>query len=149
MRSALTGHGIIVGDELEATAHEISPAWVRSYLESTGTLPDWRHPVENGAPAPVALLSLLWFRPAETTYEFSPDRVQMSQALTCHSPLRIGATVLVTGRVTDKYERRGRVIAVFETTFTEAGGALLATATSHLMVPAGESATQDGATNRQ
>ena len=73
------------------------------------------HPLEPGALYPLiaANLTVLTFADVRPTL---PTMIQTRQRLVCHRRADAPAALVTTGRVSDRYERRGRSYVVVETT---------------------------------
>jgi acyl dehydratase len=129
----MTAQSVVLGDEHDVAFHAITREWVQAYIAAVGGV--WEGVVADGERAPPTALSVLSFKACEATYEMYAGRIQISQELRFFAPLLIGSTVVITSRVLDKYERRGRTVAVFETTFLDDRGACIARGISHVILP--------------
>jgi hypothetical protein len=102
------------GAELPALRVTVSPAANERYWRAAGV----QHPaLEAGAlyPPIAANLTVLCFA------KLCPDAmIQTRQVLRCHRIAHAGVELVTRGRVTDRYEKRGREYVDVETTVTTA-----------------------------
>ena len=93
---------------------------------------------DAGPLVPPAVLSLYLLPILYQRYPPLQGIVLTHQRFALHRPLRAGDLVIATGRIDEKYERRGRRFVRWTATFRTAGGALAAEATNTFMLPESE-----------
>jgi hypothetical protein len=116
--------GAVVGTELGPVRFTVSPAANERYWASAGA----DHPaLRQGAlyPPIAANLAILAFQTVATR-----PLLHTAQRVVCHRRGEAGSELQVTGRVVERYEKRGRDYAVVEAVVTLPDGAPLWTSTA-------------------
>jgi hypothetical protein len=119
----LAFHDIPIGADLGSVDYEITDSLARRHLQSTHQT---EYPTEGDLSfAPASILASDGIRLAETRYDIS-ESVHAGQRLEVLDLPIVGSTVTVSGRLTDKFERKGRQYVVMETDSRDDRGRLLA-----------------------
>ena len=125
------------GLDLGVYEYTITPEQVRAYAASLGDQTDWYEQDSpfGGPIAPPGFLANDYVKLIASQYEFVGG-VHAKQENTYLNPARPGRLIRVTGQVAEKYERRGKLWIVVETTTTDESGLTLARSRNTLMMPA-------------
>ena len=125
------------GLDLGVYEYTITPEQARAYAASLGDQTDWYEQDSpfGGPIAPPGFLANDYVKLIASQYEFVGG-VHAKQENTYLSPARPGRRLRVTGRIADKYERRGKLWIVVETTTTDETGQELARSRNTLLMPA-------------
>ena len=125
------------GLDLGVYEYTITPEQVRAYAASLGDQTDWYEQDSpfGGPIAPPGFLANDYVKLIASQYEFVGG-VHAKQENTYLSPARPGRRLRVTGRIADKYERRGKLWIGDETTTTDETGQGLARSCNTLLMPA-------------
>ena len=125
------------GLDLGVYEYTITPEQVRAYAASLGDQTAWydQDSPFGGPIAPAGFLANDYVKLIASQYEFVGG-VHAKQENTYLNPARPGRRIRVTGQVVDKYERRGKLWIVVETTTTDETGLTLARSRNTLMMPA-------------
>lgn len=125
------------GFDLGSIEYTITPDQARAYEDSLRDETDWSG-TSSPFGAPVASPGLLasdYVKLIASQYEFVGG-VHAKQENTYLGPPPVGRSLRVTGQVVDKYERRGRLWLVVETTTSDDAGRAVARSRNTLMMPA-------------
>lgn len=124
------------GLDLGSYEYTIAPDQAQRYAASLGDRTDWLAPQSpfGGPVAPPGFLSNDYMKLIASQYEFVGG-VHAKQENEYLAPPPIGERLRVTGRVVDKYERRGRLWIVVETATADAAGTVIARSRNTLMMP--------------
>lgn len=128
---------IRVGEELEPVSVEVTEEMIKDY----GELLDDRNTyyAENtdfGGPiGHPSLASLLAFKPFDKRYPPEPGGIHAKQEFEFHNPIRPGVMTRISGKIVDKYEKRGRKYIVFESRIEDQEGKLLVSSKTYSIIP--------------
>ena len=128
---------IEVGWELQPVFMEVTEELIKDY----GELLDDRNTYYNenddfgGVIGQPALVAILIFRLYNVRYPTLPGGIHAKQEFEFHRPLRPGMSIAISGRIAEKYMKRGRKYVVTETTITDKDGNLIAKGMGHGIVP--------------
>jgi hypothetical protein len=122
-RADVAFHELPVGYDLGSVEYEMSEDLVRRHLQATGQTE--YPPAAGDRYAPVSVLASDGIRLAEVRFDIG-ESVHAGQRLEVMELPIVGTRVTVSGRVTDKFEKRGRQFVVMELTSVDDRGRLLA-----------------------
>ncbi len=115
-------HDVDVGTDFGGFEYTLSEELVRRHLEATRQEP---YPSGDGERfAPVSLLASDGIRLAETQFDIA-ESVHAGQRLDVVNLPIVGTTVTVSGRLVEKFERKGRYYSVVETVSRDDRGRVL------------------------
>jgi len=120
------------GRELAGTAFEVSPGWVKEYVET----------VEDGAIGalgpelvPPMAVAALAFRSLLEAVELPPGALHVGQELAFLAPVRAGARLTARARVASSGQRAGWSLLAFDLQVQAEGGRTVLTARTTATVP--------------
>ena len=115
-----------VGDELGPVKHHVTESMIREYAEATGDMQPWH---TRGAPPYAGVIGHPMMATIFSTRLLGRsgiDRpsggIHAKHEYEFHGAVRAGQTVVTTGRIIEKYERRGRKYVVCESLTVDESG---------------------------
>lgn len=111
----------------QPTRFEVTDGVVDAFLDAT-TGPNARYARRaDGTRVAPAAIAAVYIIEAMKARGGRPGGVHAKQKFTFHRPPRVGDVLFTQGRVTEKYEKKGRNYLVSETETRDAAGALVTT----------------------
>lgn len=137
MEKTLRFADVRVGEELESVTVEVTGDMVGEYGEILGDKNPYYARNEDfaGPIGPPSMASILASKPFDARYNPEPGGIHAKQEFEFHNPILPGTEVRISGKVVDKYEKRGRKYIVFETRIEDEEGRLLVKSKSYSIVP--------------
>ncbi len=126
-----------IGDSLEPVTVKITPDSVKNYGALMDDLnsyysdnPDFGGPVVHSSFA-----SILIFRLFNERFPPEPGGIHARQEFDFRQPMRIGMQVKISGKIVDKYEKKGRKYVIIEIRIEDDDGNAMVTGRTYSIVP--------------
>lgn len=130
---------LAIGQPLMTVVHKVTRDFVRQYMEATGDNHEWYITDQSPFGQPVASPALATIF---STAVFGhggihrpPGDIHAKHEYEMLSPIKVGSTITTTGRVVDKYEKRGRKFVVYTTSSVDDDGVEVVRCKVTMVVP--------------
>jgi len=127
---------IVVGEELGPVETHISEKAVRNYCEDWNDPHPWyleESPFGGPVAPPAFMAGLTCFQLLSTKFD-ARATIGAKTAYECLAPVPVGRIMTTTGRIADKYVKRGLEYVVIESTSYEEGGRPFRRGTDHILL---------------